>query len=731
MRASLSVLAAAALLAVPGCGSVESQPDAPTTATLTVTTTGDGVVASSPGGIACGSTCAATFDLGTAVTLTATPGAAATFAGWSGACSGTAPTCTLTIAAATTVGATFAVLQRTVTVVPTGDGSGTIESSPAGLVCPGACTLTVAHGTVVTLTPHPALGATFAGWTGGGCTGAAPCVLTVTADVSIQAAFALDHTLVVTRAGSGSGTVTSNPPGITCGGDCSETYAQGTVVTLTATPDGGSTFAGWSGACAGTGTCMVTMDAAQTVTANFTLGQYTLTVSRTGTGVGTITSNPAGITCGADCTEDYGFGTSVSLTATPAAGSSFGGWGGACSGTGACAVSITGMTTVTATFTLNQYTLTVTRAGTGTGTVTSSPAGITCGADCTEVYNHGTAVTLTAAPAAGSTFSGWSGACTGTGTCAVTLTAATSVTATFALVQYTLTVARAGTGTGTVTSSPTGISCGTDCSQPYNAGTVVTLTATAAAGSYFAGWSGGCTGTGTCAVTVTAAQTISATFTLRGSVYAIRDSDDMFQRGNPDTGAIADVGLLGVTYAFGDCAYNSATGAMYMVDGRGAKGLYRVSLTTGAATLVGTHNVADMFALAYDAGNGFLYGIAGDGNLYRFSTTTGAATLIGATGASGTINGLAWDSTRNRLVGLTAALSGATVYSINVATGAATSLASSLPGIDNNGWTYDPVIDRFWAVDYGGNIFQYNPTTFARTTFATGQGAHTCMAYVP
>lgn len=58
-------------------------------------------------------------------------------------------------------------------------------------------------------------------------------------------------------------------------------------------------------------------------------------------------------------------------------------------------------------------------------------------------------------------------------------------------------------------------------------------------------------------------------------------------------------------------------------------------------------------------------------------------------------------------------------------------LASGLPGIDNNGWTYDPVIDRLWAVDYGGNIYQYNPTTFTRTTFATGQGAHTCMAYVP
>ncbi len=569
MRAQLSVLAAMVLLAVPACGSVESQPDAPTTGTLTVTTTGDGAVASSPAGIQCGATCVATFDLGAMVTLTATPGAAAAFSTWTGACSGAAPTCTLTIAAATTVGATFVVARDTITVVPTGDGSGTITSSPPGLACPGPCTLTVDHGAQVTLTAAPAVGSTFVGWTGGGCTGAGTCTTTVTDDLSIQAAFALDRSLVVTRAGNGSGTVTSNPTGIACGATCTATFAPGTVVTLTQAATAGSTFTGWSGACAGTGACMVTMNAAQMVTA---------------------------------------------------------------------------------TFTLNQYTLTVARAGAGIGTVTSNPAGVTCGADCTEVYNHGTAVTLTATPASGSAFSGWSGACTGTGTCAVTMTAARSVT---------------------------------------------------------------------------------ATFIARGWLYTIRDSDDVFQRGNPATGALTDVGPLGAAYAFGDCAYNTATDVMYVVDGRGAKGLYRVSLTTGAATMAGLHNIADMFALAYDAGNGLLYGVAGDGNLYRLNTTTGAATLVGATGASGTINGLAWDSTRSRLVALTALVSGASVYSINVTTGAATALATGLAGIDNNGWTYDPVIDRLWALDYGGNIYQYNPATFARTTIATGAGNHTCVAFVP
>jgi hypothetical protein len=81
--------------------------------------------------------------------------------------------------------------------------------------------------------------------------------------------------------------------------------------------------------------------------------------------------------------------------------------------------------------------LTVARNGTGSGTVVSTPAGISCGTDCSEAVTPGTQLTLTATPAAGSTFEGWSGACTGTGGCTVIVNAATAVTATFALVPVT------------------------------------------------------------------------------------------------------------------------------------------------------------------------------------------------------------------------------------------------------------------------------------------------------
>lgn len=81
---------------------------------------------------------------------------------------------------------------------------------------------------------------------------------------------------------------------------------------------------------------------------------------------------------------------------------------------------------------------------------------------------------------------------------------------------WTLSVSRSGTGSGAVTSSPTGISCGTACSKDYPTSTVVTLTAKPAKGSAFTGWSGACTGTSsTCTVTMTAARSVVATFVLR------------------------------------------------------------------------------------------------------------------------------------------------------------------------------------------------------------------------
>ncbi|MBK9950681.1 MAG: hypothetical protein IPP10_03890 [Candidatus Competibacteraceae bacterium] len=220
-------------------------------------------------------------------------------------------------------------------------------------------------------------------------------------------------TYALTVSKSGSGTVSSSPAGINCGSDCSENYAGGTNVTLNAVPAAGSTFAGWSGACTGTAACAVTMNAAKNVTATFkaqtTSAKYTLTVTKAGSGAGTVVSNPAGVNCGSACSYGFASGTNVTLTATPASGSTFAGWSGACTGTGTCTVPMSAAKSVKATFNKTQtksntYTFKVVLSG--SGTVTSSPAGINCGAVCSAVFPMGTTVTLKAVPATGYTFGG-------------------------------------------------------------------------------------------------------------------------------------------------------------------------------------------------------------------------------------------------------------------------------------------------------------------------------------
>jgi hypothetical protein len=168
-----------------------------------------------------------------------------------------------------------------------------------------------------------------------------------------------------------------------------------------------------------------------------------------------------------------------------------------------------------------MFPLTVSRLGTGSGTVSSSPVGIDCGNTCSASYPQGTTVTLTAQPAAGSSFVGWSGVCSGLGTCTVAMDGARSVTARFDLQNFTLNVVKTPLGPilGTVTSAPAGINCGLLCanaSATYPSGTVVTLTAQAIVTALFQGWAGDCGGSGTCVVTMDGDKSVTADFSLLG-----------------------------------------------------------------------------------------------------------------------------------------------------------------------------------------------------------------------
>ncbi len=291
------------------------------------------------------------------------------------------------------------------TMSKTGQGSGVVTSSPAGIDCGADCAEAYDLGSVVALTATPDAGSAFAGWSGDA--DCADGTVTLDADTACTASFDLNQrTLTVGLAGSGNGTVTSSPAGIDCGADCAQAYDLGSLVTLTANPDTGSTFTGWSGD-ADCADGAVTLDGDTACTASFDASQRTLSVSVTGSGSGTVTSSPAGIDCGADCSESYPHKTVVDLIAAPDAGSTFTGW----SGDSDCTdgrVTLKKNTACTAAFDEGaQATLTVTVSG--GGRVTSNPAGIDCGADCAEAYDLGSVVTLTATPDPGHTFVNWSG----------------------------------------------------------------------------------------------------------------------------------------------------------------------------------------------------------------------------------------------------------------------------------------------------------------------------------
>jgi len=172
-----------------------------------------------------------------------------------------------------------------------------------------------------------------------------------------------------------------------------------------------------------------TAELTTTVTvSNSSAQQFFVTLAKAGTGSGMVTSSPVGIDCGTSCSAIFNSDTTVTLTPTAAAGSIFAGWNDSSCGSSNIATDMN----CSATFNVIPpvtYTLTVTKAGTGNGTVTSSPTSINCGSSCSVNFNSGTVIALTAIPAAGSVFAGWSGAGCTTG--ALTLTTNAICTATF------------------------------------------------------------------------------------------------------------------------------------------------------------------------------------------------------------------------------------------------------------------------------------------------------------
>jgi len=194
-------------------------------------------------------------------------------------------------------------------------------------------------------------------------------------------------------------------------------------------------------------------------------------------------------------------------------------------------------------------------------------------------------------------------------------------------------------------------------------------------------------------------------------LYAMNDQTNSLYSIDPNTYALSFIGSTGVAAGdFGDMAYNPGGNTAYWVPGRGNDNLYTINLQTGAASLVGAHNIDDMFALAYDTANSTLYGESSNGNFYSISTSNGAATLLGNNGVYP--GGLTYRSDINQLVLLGAGT--ATFYSINTGTGAATALGGT-GFVNDNGLAWDPVNNHFVVDDWSSKLYTGDPNSYGLT----------------
>lgn len=408
-------------------------------------------------------------------------------------------------------------LHGKVIVGKDGNGEGRVTSDPSGIDCGDQCVFSFisnddpANYRPVTLFAKADPGSAFEGWN---LCGEDTCTIdpvvpgkTYEVNATFVRSRPTQFPLAVTL--SGSGTVTSQPAGITCSPTCSATFPTDSTVTLTATPTPGWSFTGWTGACTGTGQCSVKMADPRAVTATFAPPDTVYAVAVAAAG-GSVTSDVPGIVCGESCVASFGAGVEVTLTASgPVA------WGGACTGTGACVVPMTRARSVVAAIGGTQPSKAPLAVSvTGKGSISGPAAGISCGTACGALLPMNTRATLRALPEAGWVFAGWSGSCHGVApSCSLTARYASAAVAAFVEAGTVFPVAITKVGRGTVKSRPPGINCGRACSRTFPAGTTTTIEATPQPKWTFVRWTGACKGRKPlCTLAMNGAKSASATF---------------------------------------------------------------------------------------------------------------------------------------------------------------------------------------------------------------------------
>ncbi|MBF0317838.1 MAG: DUF1566 domain-containing protein [Nitrospirae bacterium] len=197
---------------------------------------------------------------------------------------------------------------------------------------------------------------------------------------------------------------------------------------------------------------------------------------------------------------------------------------------------------------------------------------------------------------------------------------------------FNLNVSTSGTGSGTVTSSPSGISCGSTCSALFSSGTSVTLTATASDNSTFAGWGGDCSGTAsTCPLTMSAAKTVTATFTKSCS-YAISPTNKTFTlSGGSDNVTVT---------ATDGCSWTAVSSADWITVTSGSSGsgdgkvVYSVTANTGAAQRIGTITIATKTFTVTQDGTGCSYSLTPTGKQFTSSAGSDSVNVTTSSGCT-------------------------------------------------------------------------------------------------
>jgi riboflavin synthase alpha subunit len=395
------------------------------------------------------------------------------------------------------------VIQYALSLTGSGNGSVLVNGTPQSLPWSGSFDC----GSVVDLEAAPDSAWDFGGWTGDVSWSGTTVAITMDGGKSVTATFTAQPTLSLTKGGTGTGSVSVNgtPHALPWLGQ----FPAGSSVTLAAAAEAGSEFDGWTGDVTWpTSPLTVTMNGSKSITASFSEASYTLSLTKGGTGTGSVTVNGTPQTL--PWSGQFPAGSSVTLAAAADAGSEFDGWSGDVSWSGATvSVTMNGNKTITASFgEPDSYRLTVSKAGNGSVAVDGSPVALPWSGD----FAPGSEVTLEATADGGWQFDGWSGdASAATNVVAVTMDGAKSVTACFSELSYTLSLTASGSGRVTVN----GVEWTLPQAQEFGAGSSVTLAAAAAYGYRFEGWSGSVSGTeSSIAVTMDGDLEIAATFII-------------------------------------------------------------------------------------------------------------------------------------------------------------------------------------------------------------------------